>query len=137
MKLNRFKVLKVIVAIVVLFAVIVNVIKLIKELRVFNNIKTDVAVQYEEKLKPIKKLLPSGVNIGYKNDEKDFGKSGESFYLTQYVLSPNKVLKNEIPEYVIASFNNPKGKAIFIKKNKLCLVKDIDNKTALYTRKSQ
>jgi len=56
MKLNQFKVLKVIVAIVVLFAVLINVIKLIKELRNYNNTKIDVAVQYEEKLKPIKKF---------------------------------------------------------------------------------
>ena len=83
------------------------------------------------------KLLPSGINIGYKNDEKDADKFIESLYLTQYSLAPNTILKNEIPDYIIASFNNPKRKAIFIKKNKLCLVKNIDNKMALYTRKHE
>jgi len=137
MKFNRVKALKVIAALLIIFSMAVNIKKLKKEVRAFRNNTKDVTVQYEEKFKPIRKLLPSRVNIGYKNDEKDFEKSFESIYLTQYALSPNKILNNEISDYTIAGFNNPSAKAAFIKENKLSLVKNIDNKMALYKRNLQ
>jgi hypothetical protein len=137
MKLNQSNnIQKVFIAIIVIYAALINVIKLSKELQNFNT-KTDMAVQYEEKLNPIRKILPSGIKIGYKNDEKDVGKFTESLYLTQYALAPNAVLTNEISDFIIASFNNPKQKAIYIKKNKLRLVQNIDNKMALYTREQE
>ncbi|MBU0993163.1 MAG: hypothetical protein KJ737_11775 [Proteobacteria bacterium] len=137
MTFNRPQILKIVIAIVILFTILGSIKKAQKEWKDFNHNEKDIAVQYEEKLGPVKKLLPPGVNIGYTNDDKDSGKFAESLYLTQYALSPHKVMNNEMADFIIASFTNPAEKVQFIKDNHLSLVKDIDDKMALYTRKTQ
>lgn len=134
MAVTKTKIQKVFIVILLLFVMIGNVKKIKKEFKKTGKNEVDVAIQYEQKLCPVKPLLVDYDHIGFTSDEKDMGEYAESLYLTQYVLSPKKIIAHRAADLEIGAFNNPSLRERFIEEKSLKMVKQIDDKMALYER---
>ena len=105
-----------------------------KQIKAYHKNRIDSAVEYEQKFKRVRGLIPDGETVSLVSDETDSGEFAKSLFLTQYVLAPVKVFHNSLARYVITCFRDPLAKKKYATDNHLTLIKEIDHETALYKR---
>ena len=112
-------------AFMVCFALHVNIKSMRESIRVLGNSAGTYEMLYEERLQPLRKLLPENAIVGYITDEKAPGKY-RLYYLTQYCLCPILVdEKNRSPLAVGGYFGKPATDYQAV--NGYVLIKDFGN----------
>ena len=90
--------------------------------------------EYDTKIEVIKKMIPVNTTMGYITNNNDaIGLQNfhelQKFYLMQYSLVPNHLVKSTKQEYVIGNLSNWE---IYTPKYHLKLVKDFNNGIMLF-----
>ncbi len=121
--------------IIVVFVLLVNVVPLLQPLRklVERGGKRDDVVVSEEKLRPIRNLLPPHEVIGYitagevtKENLVEL-EACRIFYMTQYALAPNILMHEITRRYVVGNFKTHEEALATARQQRMTILKDFGN----------